>query len=184
MRSAGVSLRIRWMLIWLLVFTGAVGAAVELRSGEAFTWKGLTFFAPSTCWTVNEGEDAVALYGRSDAGYVTGNLLLRAPDAGLAEAVAAGEPDVIREELVRFLAGECRTRYGQVFGLERLDAVGAEPAAALIFATRDSDGERWVRAYAFLTGDGVYLLYLACAPEVAWSLGAELDRLVGELCFR
>ncbi len=178
----------RRLLVWLLVSVGAVGAAVELPDGGAYTWRGLTLFAPSgraTCsWTVNEGEGAVALYGRSDAGYVTGNLLLRAPDAGLAAAVAGGGQDIIREELVRFLAGECRARYGQVFGLERLDADGTEPSAALIFVTRDSDGEHRVRAYAFLTGDGVYLLYLACAPEVAQSLGAELDRLVGELCFR
>lgn len=177
-------MNVRRLLLWLLVSVGAVCAAVELQDGGAYTWRGLTLFAPSDRWMVNEGDGAVALYGRSDAGYVTGNLLLRAPDAGLAAAVAGGGQDIIREELVRFLAGECRARYGQVFGLERLDADGAEPAAALFFVIRDSDGEHRVRAYAFLTGDGVYLLYLACAPEVAQSLGAELDRLVGELCFR
>lgn|GEM_PF-3697490 len=188
MRSAGALLRIRWLLIWLLVFTGAVSAAVELPNGGAYTWHGLTLFAPSDRWTVNEGDGAVALYRRSDGGYVAGNLLLRAPDAGLAAAAAGrlaeGGRDATREELVRFLAGECRARYGQVFGLQRLDADGAEPAAALFFTTVGSDGERRVRAYAFLTGDGVYLLYLACTPEVEERLGAELDRLAGELCFR
>lgn len=175
---------VRRLLFWLLVTAGAVAAAVELGDGEAFVWKGLTLFAPSdrvTCsWTVNEGDGAVALYGRSDAGDVTGNLLLKAPDADLTAAAAGGERDIILEELVRFLAGECRARYGQVFGLERLDADGVEPVAALFF----SDGERRVRAYAFMTRDGVYLLYLACAPEVEERLGAELDRLVGELSFR
>lgn len=188
MRSAGASLRIRWLLLWPLVTAGAVAAAVELPDGGAFVWKGLTLFAPSdrvTCsWTVNEGDGAVALYGRSDAGDVAGNLLLKAPDAGLAAAAAGGEREIILEELVRFLAGECRARYGQVFGLERLDADGVEPVAALFFVTRGSDGERRVRAYAFMTRDGVYLLYLACAPEVEERLGAELDRLVGELSFR
>ncbi|MCX7021814.1 MAG: hypothetical protein NTW26_06005 [bacterium] len=172
------------MLLWLSVTAGAVAAAVELPDGGAFTWKGLTLFAPSdrvTCsWTVNEGEGAVALYGRSDAGDVAGTLLLKAPDAGLAAAVAGGERDKIQEELVRFLADECRARYGQVFGLERLDADGVEPGAALFF----SDGYALVRAYAFLTRDGVYLLYLACAPEVEERLGAELDRLAGELSFK
>ena len=179
---------LRRLLFWLLVTAGAVAAAVELGDGGAFVWKGLTLFAPLgrvTCsWTVNEGDGAVALYGRSDAGDVAGNLLLKAPDAGLTAAVAGGGRDKIQEELVRFLAGECRARYGQVFGLERLDADGVEPAAALFFVILGSSGERRVRAYAFLTRDGVYLLYLACAPEVAQRLGAELDRLVGELSFR
>ncbi|OGD71816.1 MAG: hypothetical protein A2Y64_03710 [Candidatus Coatesbacteria bacterium RBG_13_66_14] len=188
MKSDGAPFRIRWLFLGLLASAGAVTASVELQNGEAYVWRGLTLFAPSdrvTCsWTVNEGEGAVALYGRSDAGDVAGNLLLKAPDAGLAAASAGGELEEIQEELVRFLAGECRARYGQVFGLEREDADGVEPAAALFFVTRGSDGERRVRAYAFLTRDGVYLLYLACAPEVARRLGAELDRLVGELYFR
>ena len=171
---------VRRLLFWLLISAGAVTAAVELQNGEAYVWQGLTLFAPSGRWTVNEGDGTVALYRSSDAGYVAGNLLLRAPDAGLTAAVAGGERDKIQEELVRFLAGECRARYGQVFGLERLDADGVEPGAALFF----SDGERRVRAYAFLARDGVYLLYLACAPEVEEYMGAELDRLVGELSFR
>jgi hypothetical protein len=175
---------VRRLLFWLLVSVGAVGAAVELGDGEVYTWRGATIFAPSDHWTVVVGDDAVALYGRPDAGYVAGNLLLEAPDAGLSAAVAGGDREVIREELVRFLAGECRKRYDQVSGLERLDAEGVEPAAALFFATHASDGERRVRAYAFLTDSGVYLLYLACEPGIEEHLGAELDRLAGELCFR
>ncbi|MCK4593689.1 hypothetical protein KAU45_04255 [bacterium] len=163
----------------LLIAVGTTLAAVRLEEGEVFTWKGLTLFAPSDHWTVNEGEDVVALYRAEGEGYVAGNILLEAPD-GLTGALDIGNREKALEELVRYLAVECRRRYGQVFDLDRYGGDGDEPAAALHFTV----GERRVRAYAFLTRSGVYLLYLILDPEEEDRLATELERLVGGFSFR
>jgi hypothetical protein len=166
----------------LSLAAGVASAAVTLEEGGAFTWEGLTLFAPSDRWTVNEGPGVVALYRRGNPGesFVAGNVFLKPPDGVLSGALVGGDRREILEALVDYLARRCRERYGQAFDLERRDADGAEPATSLFF----SDGERRVRAYAFVTRSGVYLLYLTCAPEEEERLAPELDRLIGRLSFR
>lgn len=169
-------------LIILLLAAPMSLAAGKLEEGEVFIWKGMTLFAPSDHWTIVEGENVVALYrweGEGE-GYVAGNILLEAPDWRLAGALEEGNRREILEELVRFLAVECLLRYGWVFDLERFDGDGDEPAVALHFR----DGERRIRAYAFPTRSGVYLLYLILDPEEEDRLATELERLAGGLTFR
>ncbi len=167
---------------FLLLAVGTALAAVKLEEGEVFTWKGLTLFVPSDHWTIIEGEDVVALY-RSEGegkGYVAGNLFLKEPDGGLTGVLDIGNREKASEELIRYLAVECRHRYSRVFEPERFDGDGDEPAVALHFF----DGERRIHAYAFLTRSGIYLLYLILDPEEEDRLATELERLAGRLSFR